>query len=126
MNDARTGHAAAAALTNSNDGRRPRQVMVRYTVRKDQADENARLIGDVFAALGRTAPSGLTYSAYMLEDGVTFVHVASMADGANNPLQQLPEFKAFTAGVKERCEIPPATTTLREIGSYSAEDAWSR
>ena len=34
--------------------------------------------------------------------------------------------EAFTAGVKERCEVPPVTTTLREVGSYSAEDAWSR
>ena len=103
-----------------------RQVMVRYTVRADQAEENARLIGEVFTALRHAAPPGLTYSAYTLEDGVTFVHVASMIDGNNNPLQQLAEFKAFTAGVKERCEIPPVTATLREIGSYSAEDAWSR
>jgi hypothetical protein len=103
-----------------------RHVMVRYTVRADQAEENARLIGEVFAALRRATPRGLTYSAYTLEDGVSFVHVASMVDGASNPLQQLAEFKAFTAGVKERCEVPPVTTTLREIGSYSAEDAWSR
>ena len=103
-----------------------RQVMVRYTVRKDQVEENARLIREVFAALRRTAPPGLTYSTYTLEDGVTFVHVASMVDGANNPLQQLAEFKAFTAGVKERCEVLPVTTTLREVGSYSADAVWSR
>jgi hypothetical protein len=103
-----------------------RHVMVRYTVRGDQAETNTRLIGDVFGALRRANPPGLTYSAYLLEDGVSFVHVASMIDGANNPLQQLAEFKAFTAGVKERCEVAPVTTTLREIGSYSAEDAWSR
>ena len=103
-----------------------RHVMVRYTVREDQAEENARLIREVFAALQRATPSGLKYSAYTLEDGVSFVHVASMIDGANNPLQQLPEFKAFTAGVKERCVVPPVTTILREIGSYSAEDGWSR
>ena len=105
-----------------------RHVMVRYTVRKDQAEENARLIGEVFSALRRAAPLGLTYSTYTLDDGVTFVHVASMIEGAppDNPLQRLAEFKAFTAGVKERCEVPPVTTTLREIGSYSAEGAWSR
>lgn len=102
-----------------------RHVLVRYTVRKDQAEENARLIREVFAALKRTAPS-LTYSAYLLEDGVTFVHIASMMDGADNPLQRLAEFKAFTAGVRERCDIPPATTVLREIGSYSSDEAWSR
>ena len=103
-----------------------RHVMVRYTVRQDQAAENARLIGEVFAELRRTAPPGLAYSAYTLEDGVSFVHVASMLDGANNPLQQLAAFKAFTAGVKERCDVPPVTTTLRAIGGYSSEDVWPR
>jgi hypothetical protein len=103
-----------------------RHVMVRYTVRKEQAAENARLVREVFAALKRTAPPGLTYSTYRLEDEVTFVHIASMIAGVDNPLQQLKEFKAFTAGVKERCEVLPVTTILHEIGSYSAEGAWSR
>lgn len=96
-----------------------RQIMVQYTVRPDQADENARLIREVFAALARQAPAGLTYASYRLDDGVSFVHMARVADPANNPLQQLAEFKAFTAGVKERCEIPPHTSVLNEIGAYA-------
>lgn len=97
-----------------------RTLMVRYTTRPDQAEENARLIKEVFAALNRAAPPGLTYAAYRLDDGVSFVHVATVADPANNPLQQLAEFKAFTAGVKERCEVPPASSVLHEVGSYGA------
>jgi hypothetical protein len=30
----------------------------------------------------------------------------------------LPEFKAFTAGIKERCEELPVSTEWTEIGSY--------
>jgi hypothetical protein len=98
-----------------------RHVMVRYTTRPDQADENARLIGDVFESLRREAPAGLTYASYRLEDGVSFVHVASMESAENNPLRQLAAFQAFTAGVRERCDVPPVTTVLSEVGRYSSE-----
>lgn len=97
-----------------------RTLMVRYTTRPDQAEENARLVTEVFEALNRTAPPGLTYASYRLDDGVSFVHIATVADQASNPLQQLAEFKAFTAGVKDRCEVPPVSAVLHEIGSYDA------
>lgn len=97
-----------------------RQIMVQYTTRPDQAEENARLIRAVFESLRQTAPAGITYASYRLDDGVTFVHVASIDDPANNPLQSLPAFKAFTAGVKDRCDVAPVTSVLHEVGSYSA------
>src|SRR3954466_3267260 len=103
-----------------------RHVMVRYTVRPDQAAENVRLIKEVFGALSRSTPPGLAYSSYTLEDGVTFVHMASMSNPERNPLNELAEFKEFTAGVKERCAIPPVTTVLNAVGRYSAEDMVSR
>src|SRR4051812_48531931 len=104
------GDRNAGASPNRPEGNRMKHVMVRYTVRPDQAAENTRLIGEVFGALSRSAPPGLAYSSYTLDDGVTFVHVASMFHPESNPLNQLAEFKAFTAGVKERCAIPPVTT----------------
>ena len=96
-----------------------RQVMVRYTVRPECADENVRLISDVFESLREQSPDGLSYASYRLEDGVSFVHVASMRDEATNPLRLNEAFKRFTAGVKDRCEVLPVTTVLSEIGSYS-------
>jgi hypothetical protein len=100
-----------------------RQVMVRYTTRADRAEENAALIRDVFEALRASAPMGLTYASYRLDDGVSFVHVASMDDAANNPLASLAEFKAFTAGIKARCDAPPVTSVLHEVGSYAGDRA---
>ena len=96
-----------------------RQVMVRYTTRADRAEENAGLIREVFQSLRAAAPAGLTYASYRLDDGVSFVHIASMDDAANNPLQALAAFKAFTAGVKDRCDVAPVTSVLHEVGSYS-------
>jgi hypothetical protein len=96
-----------------------KHVMVRYTTRADRADENARLIVDVFESLRRTAPPGLTYASYRLDDGVSFVHIASLENPDNNPLRQLAAFQAFTAGVRDRCEVPPVTSALQEVGRYS-------
>jgi hypothetical protein len=93
--------------------------MVQYTTRPDQAEENARLIRAVFESLRETAPAGITYASYRLDDGVSFVHIASIDDPANNPLQNLPAFKAFTVGVKDRCDVGPVTSVLHEVGSYS-------
>jgi hypothetical protein len=97
-----------------------RHVMVRYTTRADRADENARLITDVFDSLRRSAPPGLSYASYRLDDGVSFVHIASMDDPENNPLRALTEFNAFTAGVRDRCDAAPVTTVLQEVGRYSS------
>jgi len=97
-----------------------RHVMVRYTTRPDRADENAKLIETVFESLNREAPAGLTYASYRLEDGVSFVHVASVDDADANPLRQLAAFQAFTAGIRDRCDVPPVTTVLQEVGRYSS------
>jgi hypothetical protein len=96
-----------------------KQVMVRYTTRPDRAEENAQLIREVFESLRKTAPAGITYASYRLDDGVSFVHIASIDDPANNPLQSLAAFKAFTAGIKERCDVAPVTSVLHEVGRYS-------
>jgi hypothetical protein len=92
--------------------------MVRYKLRPECVEENTKLVETVFEALNRNAPPGLTYATFKLDDGVSFMHVATVTDADNNPLQQLAEFKAFTAGVKDRCEVPPVTTKLERIGTY--------
>jgi hypothetical protein len=96
-----------------------KRVMVRYRVKADQAADNERFIQAVFAELERDKPAGLRYASFKLEDGVSFVHIASIetADGTN-PLLAQPAFKEFSAKIKDRCEEPPVTANLSEVGSY--------
>ena len=96
-----------------------KHVMVRYTVRPEAAEENVRLIEAVFERLRQSSPDGLSYASYRLDDGVTFVHVASVADSDNNPLRQLSEFQLFTSTIRDRCDMAPVTATLHEIGRYT-------
>jgi hypothetical protein len=96
-----------------------RRVMVRYKVKPDQVQANERLVRAVYEELGRAAPAGLRYATFKLEDGVTFVHVASVdtADG-QNPLGGVEAFARFQEGVAARCDEPPVATEMREVGSY--------
>ena len=55
-----------------------RRVMVRYTVRPDQSEANEALVREVYDELDRTRPEGLRYATFRLDDGVSFVHVASV------------------------------------------------
>lgn len=95
------------------------QVMVRYKITADKAVENKLLVRKVFEELEGVKPAGLRYASFKLEDGVSFVHIASIdtADG-ENPLQKMAAFSAFRVGLKDRCEDPPTAVDLAEIGSY--------
>lgn len=97
-----------------------KRIMVRYKVKVGRAAENERYIKEVFEQLKRERPAGIRYASFKLEDGVSFVHIASSeaADG-HNPLPELAAFKAFLGGVKERCEEPPVAMELTEVGSYA-------
>ena len=93
--------------------------MVRYKTKPERADENERLIRKVFEELRENSPAGIRYASFKLADGQSFVHIATIdtADGGN-PLTQTSAFKSFLAGVLDRCEEPPVTAELSEIGSY--------
>jgi hypothetical protein len=94
-----------------------KQVMVRYKVKPDRAQENEELVRAVYDELQRTTPAGLRYATFQLEDGVSFVHIAQTEDG-QNPLTEVAAFREFQKEVGERCEEPPVVAELREIGSY--------
>src|ERR1700680_3744629 len=96
-----------------------RRVMVRYRVKPDRTAENEQLVRAVFAELDRTQPSGIRYATFQLDDGVSFVHLASVeTEGDTNPLAELEAFRQFQQNQRDRCEEPPVVTALREIGSY--------
>lgn len=97
-------------------------VIVRYKVKADKADENEELIRKVFEELHSKRPSGLRYASFKSQDGVSFVHIASVetSDG-HNPLTETPAFKSFIAAIKDRCVEQPVATELTEVGSYQSK-----
>jgi hypothetical protein len=93
--------------------------MVRYKVKPDRVAENEELVEAVYEELARTKPDGLRYATFRLEDGVSFMHVASVdTENGKSPLQQVEAFRRFTANVEDRTDEAPVATQIKEIGSY--------
>ena len=94
-------------------------VMARYTVRPDQVEANADLVRDVYAELQRVQPSGFRYATFLLDDGLTFVHLASTSTSEDvDPLPKVAAFEAFQRGIVERCDVPPVVQRVEEVGNY--------
>jgi hypothetical protein len=100
-----------------------KKVIVRYKVKEDKAQQNIEYIQEVFRALDKSKPEGLRYASFKLEDGLSFIHIASIEteDGAN-PLVSFDEFKAFTQDIASRCEAPPVASAAETIGNYRVFD----
>lgn len=96
-----------------------KKILVRYKVKVDRTAENEEFIRKVFEELKQAGPDGLRYASFKQEDGVSFVHIASIeTEGGENPLAESRAFKAFLADIQDRCEEAPVAVDLFEIGSY--------
>jgi hypothetical protein len=93
--------------------------VVRYTTTPERADENQALVERVFGQLAELHPAGLAYSTFRLEDGVSFVHVASVdTEDGSNPLADVPAFQEFAADIGARCQEAPVVSGATAVGSY--------
>ena len=93
--------------------------IVQYRTRPERADENQQLVEAVFRELHATAPRGLRYASYRLDDGVSFVHVAAVDDDAGaNPLTGTPAFGDFLRELSDRVEDGPHPSGATLVGEY--------
>ena len=95
--------------------------LVRYTVRPEAADENARLVAEVFAELDRVRPPDLRYAVLRL-DKERFVHIASSSTQPS-PLLSLDSFRRFRDGIAARCVEAPVSEPASLLGAYRFADA---
>jgi hypothetical protein len=91
--------------------------IIRYRTKPECADENARLIRAVFAELTVADPKTVRYTAFRLDDGVSFVHLVE-TDDDKNPLPELAAFREFQSGIAERCVEGPTPAVASVVGSY--------
>ncbi len=95
------------------------------SVQMAQAKVKAESVTDVqvaakkmFAALNAAQPDGIRYAWCLLPDGETFVALAQVDDGVDNPLPGLPEFRELQERVEGWLAEPPNAQPLTVIGSY--------
>lgn len=96
--------------------------IVRYTVKSGCEERNAELVRAVYRALAELQPTGFSYITFRLDDGRTFLHIATREAEGDNPLPTLEAFREFQAGIRERCESGPHVGGAEVIGRY----AWGR
>lgn len=100
-----------------------KQVIVRYKVKPDRAQENEELVRAVYEELRRTRPEGLRYATFRLDDEVSFVHLASIeTEDGHNPLSEVRAFGRFQENIGDRCDEGPAATALSQVGSFRLFD----
>ncbi len=95
------------------------------TVHMAQAKVKAESVTDVqtaankmFAALMAAQPEGVRYAWVVLPDGETFVALAQLDDGVENPIPALPEFQELQEGLQDWLAEAPDTQALTVVGSY--------
>jgi hypothetical protein len=95
-----------------------KQSIIRYRTKPEMADENQRLIENVFEELRTKSPEGLRYLVMKLGDG-TFIHfvIVESDDGAS-PLTRLEAFQSFRSGIAERCIEQPQAGAVTIVGDY--------
>jgi len=96
-----------------------KRIIVRYKVKPESAADNVAHVERVFAELASKKPDGIHYATFKLEDGVSFIHIATIdtADGSN-PLFAVDAFKQFSATIKDRCVEPAVSSPAEVVGEY--------
>jgi hypothetical protein len=89
-------------------------VKVQYTVKAEYSKTNQVNIQKVMADLKKLNNPGIRYSAFMLEDGKSFVHFAMYPDQETASIVgNLDSFKSFQQQLKEsQPEVPPKAEDL--------------
>lgn len=91
--------------------------IISYKTKTEVAEENQRLVENVFAELAAKDPGGLRYAAFRLADGVSFVHVV-VQESDDNPLLGTEAFDEFQRGIQDRVVAPPERTEVSVVGAY--------
>ncbi|HUE66989.1 MAG TPA: hypothetical protein VMP38_02325 [Candidatus Acidoferrum sp.] len=93
--------------------------LIRYKTKPEFADENQRLVENVYEELSALDPGGVHYATFRLADGVTFLHLFTTdSDDRANTLGDVAAFKEFLRNLPERCAEAPSSQEVTLVGSY--------
>ena len=94
-------------------------VKVQYTVKEEYVETNKANIQRVMTDLKEINNPGIKYSAFLLDDGKSFVHfVMRVDDQAQKTLSELPSFQEFQHQLRESGpEVAPQAENLILVGA---------
>ncbi|MFF8021581.1 hypothetical protein ACFZDJ_10705 [Streptomyces sp. NPDC007896] len=89
-------------------------------MRPECVDELEAALRKMFTAIEAARPQGVRYASYRLPGGVTYLAELEIADGIENPLSAIQEFREFQAGLKDWPAAPPSAERFEVRGTYAA------
>ncbi len=94
-------------------------VIVQYTVKEAYVETNKANIQRVMADLRAINSPDIQYSAFLLDDGKSFMHIVMRAsDEAQKTLSELPSFQDFQMQLRASGpEVAPKVNDLSLVGS---------
>jgi hypothetical protein len=93
--------------------------LIRYKTRPELADENQRLVENVYQELEARDPGEVHYATFRLSDGVTFLHLFTTdSDDGAKTLGTISAFAEFQKDLLQRCAEAPVTEHVTVVGSY--------
>lgn len=93
-------------------------LMAEAKIRAESVTDVQAAAEKMFAAINAAQPEGVRYAWWVLPDGETFVALAQLDDGVENPIPALPEFQEIQEGLAGWLAEPPNSQALTVIGSY--------
>jgi len=91
-------------------------VKVQYTVKKEHVEKNKQNIHNVIKELKELNQNNVIYTAYLLDDGKTFMHIASAEEGSpGDVIGNLSAFKKFREELQGNAESPPHQSEITLI-----------
>jgi hypothetical protein len=92
--------------------------MAQAKVKGENVTDLQAAASKMFAAINEAQPEGIRYAWFVLPDGDTFVALAQLDDGVENPIPGFPEFQEIQEGLEGWLAEPPSSEAMTVVGSY--------
>jgi len=94
-------------------------LLLRAKVKPESVAEVEAAVTTMFSAIEEAHPDGVRYASCRLAEEDAFVILLQVADGIENPLPAIAEFKEFQASLPTWLAEPPVAERMTVVGSYN-------
>jgi len=95
----------------------PLYAIVRYRLKPEHIERSRPSAAGLYAELAADGPEWLRQASFELDDNGGVLTLVQL-DRDPSALRALEPFQRRRAGLAERCQEPPTTTTVRLLGAY--------
>jgi quinol monooxygenase YgiN len=93
--------------------------LARYRIKADKQDEMVAVLEEFVKTVKENEPNTLRYTAYRLEDGVSFIHIMYFKDEeAEQHHNSTSYLKKFAEILNPNCEQQPEFVTIAPVPAH--------